>query len=141
LSDDIAGRRQRIDALDEALVRLLNERADHARAIGTLKGDAPAYSPEREAAVLKHVASVSRGPLAPEHLARIFSEVMSACRSLEQPLTISYLGPQGTFSEMALYKHFGRSVEALPCTSIDEVVRQAESGAAQYAVVPVENST
>jgi len=68
-------------------------------------------------------------------------EVMSACRGLEQSLTVSYLGPQGTFSEMALYQHFGHAVEGMPCASIDEVFRSAESGSANFAVVPVENST
>jgi chorismate mutase/prephenate dehydratase len=71
----------------------------------------------------------------------MFTEIVSACRSLEQPLAIAFLGPAGTFSEMALGKQFGASVEALPCASIDEVFRAAETGTALYAVVPVENST
>ena len=141
MSDDIARRRARIDAIDEAVVRLLDERAEHAREIGKLKGAGPAHHPEREAAVLRHVAWVAKGPLSSEGVTRIYTEIISACRALEQPLAIAFLGPQGTFSEMALYKHFGRSVQALACASIDEVFRKAESGAAQYAVVPVENST
>lgn len=141
MSDDIPKRRAQIDALDEAVVRLLNERASHARAIGRMKGDGPAYNPEREAAVHKHVAQISQGPLSAEALARIYAEIISACRSLEQQLAISYLGPPGTFSEMALYRHFGHSVAALPCASIDEVFKKAESGGAHYAIAPVENST
>jgi len=74
-------------------------------------------------------------------LLRMFGEIVSGCRSLEQPLAIAYLGPAGTFSEMALGRHFGAAVEALPCASIDEVFRRCESGAAQFAVVPAENST
>jgi chorismate mutase / prephenate dehydratase len=139
--DDISDRRSRIDALDESIVRLLNERAEHAQAIGRLKGEGPAYNPEREADVQQHVSSVSKGPLPPEALARIYAEVMSACRALEQQIAISYLGPPGTFSEMALYKHFGRSVSAVSCASIDEVFKTAEVGGAHYAIVPVENST
>jgi chorismate mutase/prephenate dehydratase len=141
MADDIPARRSQIDAIDESVVRLLNERAEHARAIGRLKGDGPAYNPEREAAVLRHVAEVSRGPLSPEALSRIYAEVVSACRALEQEIAVSYLGPPGTFSEMALYKHFGRSVAPASCASIDEVFKKAESGSATYAVVPVENST
>ena len=141
MADDIAKHRAAIDALDGEIVALLNGRAAHAAAIGKLKADGGAYRPEREAEVLRRVAGANRGPLASDALARLFTEIVSVCRALEQPLAIAYLGPQGTFSEMALGKQFGASVEALPCGSIDEVFRAAETGAAQYAVVPVENST
>ncbi len=139
--DDISRHRAEIDALDEKIVALLNERAARAAAIGKLKANGGAYRPEREAEVLRRVAAASRGPLASEALAHLFTEIISACRSLEEPLCVAYLGPQGTFSEMALAKQFGASVLAQPCGSIDEVFRAAETGAAQYAVVPVENST
>jgi chorismate mutase/prephenate dehydratase len=141
MADDISRHRAEIDALDEKIVALLNERANRAAAIGKLKANGGAYRPEREAEVQRRVAGANRGPLANEALAHLFTEIMSACRSLEEPLSVAYLGPQGTFSEMALAKQFGASVEAQPCSSIDEVFRAAETGAAQYAVVPVENST
>jgi chorismate mutase/prephenate dehydratase len=141
MTDELARRRAAIDALDAELVRLLAERAGHAREIGALKGDGPAYRPEREAEVLRRAQALNPGPLPAESIARIFTEIMSACRALEQPVAVSYLGPAGTFSEMALRKQFGGSVEGHPCASIDEVFRQAETGAVHYAVVPVENST
>ena len=141
MADDIARHRADIDALDEQIVALLNERARHAAAIGKLKGNGGVYRPEREAQVLRRVSAANGGPLANAALGRLFTEIMSACRALEEPLTVAYLGPQGTFSEMALGKQFGMSVEALPGASIDEVFRAAETGAAAYAVVPVENST
>ena len=141
MADDIAKHRAAIDALDDRIVALLNERAARAVAIGKLKTNGGAYRPEREAEILRRVAGGNRGPLPNEGLVRLFTEIVSACRSLEQPLAVAYLGPQGTFSEMALGKQFGASVGALPCNSIDEVFRAAETGGAQYAVVPVENST
>ncbi len=141
MADDIAKHRAAIDALDEKIVALLNERAAHAQAVGKLKGNGGIYRPERETQVLRRVAAANRGPLADAAVAQLFTEIMSVCRALEEPLVIAYLGPEGTFSEMALAKQFGASVEALPCASIDEVFRAAETGAAQYAVVPVENST
>lgn len=141
MADDIAKHRAEIDALDEKIAALLNARATRAAAIGKLKANGGAYRPEREAEVLRRIAGANRGPLANEALVRLFTEIISACRSLEEPLSVAYLGPQGTFSEMALAKQFGASVEAQPCGSIDEVFRAAETGAAQYAVVPVENST
>jgi chorismate mutase / prephenate dehydratase len=141
MSDDIPRHRAAIDALDAKLVALLNERAALAIAIGRLKGNGGAYRPEREAQVLRRVADANKGPLQAEALVRLYTEIISACRSLEQPLAVAYLGPQGTFSEMALGKHFGAGVAAASCASIDEVFRSAETGSAQYAVVPVENST
>lgn len=141
MADDIAKRRAEIDELDEKLVQLLNERAAHAHAIGQLKGNTDPYRPEREADILRRVTQGNPGPLPAEAIARLFTEVMSACRALEQPLSVSYLGPQGTFSEMALNKQFGSSVRGVPCMSIDEVFRSGETAATQYAIVPVENST
>ena len=81
------------------------------------------------------------GPLPRESVAVIFKEVMSACRALEQLLTIAYLGPEGTFSEAAAVKHFGHAIQGLPCASIDDVFRAVERGEAQYGVAPVENSS
>jgi len=141
MADDIAQHRAAIDALDEKIAALLNERAARAAAIGKLKADGGAYRPEREAEVLRRIALANRGPLANDALVRLFTEIISACRALEQPLAVAYLGPQGTFSEMALAKQFGTNIEAVPCGSIDDVFRAAETGTAQYAVVPVENST
>jgi chorismate mutase/prephenate dehydratase len=141
MADDIARHRADIDALDEKIVDLLSVRARHAADIGKLKGDGASYRPEREAEVLRRVIAKNRGPLSDAALGRLFTEIISACRALEEPLTVAYLGPHGTFSEMALGKQFGSSVEAQPCASIDEVFRAAETGAARYAVVPVENST
>jgi chorismate mutase/prephenate dehydratase len=137
----IAGRRAGIDRIDGELVKLLSERARLAQEIGKLKGDGPVLRPEREAAVLRRATSANPGPLPNESLGRVFAEIVSACRALEQRLHIAYLGPAGTFSEMAVGKHFGHSVDGVPLPSIDEVFREAETGATQFAVVPVENST
>jgi len=141
MADDIAKHRADIDALDQRIVDLLNARAAHAAAIGKLKANGGAYRPEREAEVLRRAADANRGPLPNSALVRLFTEIISACRALEEPLSVAYLGPQGTFSEMALAKQFGTNIETVPCASIDEVFRAAETGAAAYAVVPVENST
>ncbi len=132
--------RAAIDVLDRELLRLISERARHAQAIGALK-NGPAYRPEREAQVLRRVQAENLGPLPDAAVGRVFREVMSACLALEQKLSVAYLGPAGTYSHAAVTRHFGDSVVAEPCGSIDEVFRAAETGAAQYAVVPVENST
>jgi len=141
MSEDIDKLRGEIDQLDAELLALLQRRARLAQRIGTLKGGAPAYRPERESAILRRVAAQAGAPLAAEAATRVFREIISACRGLEEDLRVAYLGPEGTFSEQALRKHFGGAVQAGPAATIDEVFRRCESGAAQFAVVPAENST
>jgi chorismate mutase/prephenate dehydratase len=140
MSERLRAIRARIDALDERLVKLLSARARLAQRIGRLK-DGGAYRPEREAQVLRRILKANRGPLPAGALARLFSEIMSACRALEDSMTVAYLGPEGTFSQEAATKHFGGLTTMTPCASIDEVFRAVETGAAGYGVVPVENST
>ena len=133
--------RRAIDALDREILARLNARASHAQAIGEIKGGSLAYRPERETQVLQGLHAANAGPLRNEHVTGIFREVMSACRALEEPSRIAYLGPAGTFSHAAVTKHFGSFVDAVPLPTFDEVFRAVESGQADYAVVPVENST
>ncbi len=140
MTDKLKNIRGQIDALDERLVKLLSARARLAQQIGRLK-QGPVYRPEREAQVLRHVTQLNPGPLSGHALARVYTEVMAACRALEDAVTVAYLGPQGTFSQEAALKHFGGGAPAVPCASIDEVFRQVETGAVGYGVVPVENST
>jgi len=140
MSDKLQQIRKRIDALDKRLVKLLSGRARLAQSIGRLKKGV-AYRPEREAQVLRGILAENRGPLPDAALARLFTEIISACRALEDAMTVAYLGPPGTFSQEAAVKQFGGLTALAPCGSIDEVFRQVETGAAGYGVVPVENST
>jgi len=137
--------RDRIDSLDEQIQELISQRARAAQEVAHIKlaSDPQAffYRPEREAAVLTRIKARNRGPLGSEEMARLFREIMSACLALEQPLQIAFLGPEGTFTQAAALKHFGHSVTTMPMGSIPDVFREVESGACQYGVVPVENST
>ena len=140
MPDDIEKLRREIDRIDEELAELIERRAAQAKRIGDLKAGAPAYRPERESQILAKVMKKAQ-VLAPDRMAAVFREIVSACRGLEEAIRVSYLGPEGTFSEQALRKHFGAAVEALPVPSVDEAFRRCESGGAQFAVVPAENST
>ena len=145
MTDKLDTLRQKIDALDEKLQALISERASLAQEVAQVKqaqgDDAVYYRPEREAEVLREVLARNEGPLSGEDMARLFREIMSACLALEQPLQVAFLGPEGTFTQAAALKHFGGSVKTVPMTAIDEVFREVESGAVNYGVVPVENST
>jgi chorismate mutase/prephenate dehydratase len=140
MAEDIDKLRREIDRIDDELAELIEKRAAHAKRIGDLKAGAPAYRPERESQILGKVMKKAH-VLAPDRMAAAFREIISACRGLEEAIRVSYLGPEGTFSEQAVRKHFGRAVEALPVASVDEAFRRCESGGAQFAVVPAENST
>ncbi len=135
--------RTQIDALDRDLLALLNRRAGLALAVGEIKKKegSVVFRPEREAQVIDGLKSVNPGPLKNDSVAPIWREIMSACRSLETPTRVAYLGPAGTFSEQAALGYFGSSLVRVPCASIDEVFRATTAGAADFGVVPVENST
>jgi chorismate mutase/prephenate dehydratase len=141
MSEDIEKLRREIDGVDDELLGLINRRAALASRIGALKGAGSAYRPEREARILQRVQEHNPGPLAAERVAGVFRELISACRGLEEAIRVTYLGPEGTFSEQAVRRHFGAAVEALPVGSVDEAFRRCEARAAQFTVVPVENST
>lgn len=140
--------RNRIDAIDDEIAQLIASRARCAQEVADVKqaslpDDAKIlfYRPEREAQVLRRVMEKNQGPLSNEEMARLFREIMSACLALENPVKVAYLGPEGTFTQQAALKHFGHSAVVLPFPTIDDVFREVESGAVNYGVVPVENST
>lgn len=132
-----------IDAADIELLALLNRRAGLANEVGEIKRieGSTVFRPEREAQVIQRLQSVNSGPLKGANVATIWREVMSACRALEAPQRVAYLGPAGTFSEEAAVRFFGSSIEHVPCASFDEVFRAATAGSADFGVVPVENNT
>jgi chorismate mutase/prephenate dehydratase len=140
MAEDLDKLRREIDRIDDELLAALERRAGVVQKVGALKGKAPAYRPEREAQILRRVASSSQG-LSKEAKTAVFREIISACRGLEEAIRVAYLGPEGTFSEQAVRKHFGAAVQAKPAASVDDAFRSAESGATQFTVVPVENST
>jgi chorismate mutase/prephenate dehydratase len=142
---DLNAIRGSIDAIDARIHELLNERAGLAQRVGISKsanGKAvDFYRPEREAEVLRMALKRNKGPLRDEEIARLFREIMSACLAQQEPLKVAFLGPEGTFTQAAVLKHFGSSVRALPLVSIDEVFHEVQGGVADFGVVPIENSS
>src|ERR1700678_4345666 len=142
---DLGNIRDSIDAIDARIHALLNERARFAQLVGiskTATGKAvDFYRPEREAQVLQKALRRNKGPLRDEEIARLFREIMSACLAQQEPLKVAFLGPEGTFTQAAVLKHFGSSVRSLPLPAIDEVFHEVEGGVADFGVVPIENSS
>ena len=136
--------RAQIDALDAQIQTLISNRARLATAVRESKGRlahaVDYYRPEREAEVLRAVCERNEGPISDAEMLRLFREIMSVCLAQQEPLKIAYLGPEGTFTQQAVNRHFGHSVQALGVGSIDDVFHQVESTEADFGVVPVENS-
>jgi chorismate mutase / prephenate dehydratase len=141
---DLLSVRAQIDGIDHEIQSLIAERALWAHQVGKAKGKLAAavdyYRPEREAQVLRRVVDRNEGPLSDEVLVRLFREIMSACLAQQEPLKVGFLGPEGTFSQQAVYKHFGHSAKALPLATVEEVFDEVAAGHADFGVVPVENS-
>jgi len=156
--------RAQIDAIDDQLLSLMNARAHCAQQVAAAKQSSEEdvkentdesingtvgkksnkvvfYRPEREAQILRRMMAENSGPLHDEQITRIYREIISSCLSLEEKLKIAFLGPEGTFTQAAVYKHFGHSVDSRPCETIDLVFREVGTANAHYGVVPIENST
>ena len=141
MSDELSDLRIQIDAVDEELLRLFNERARLAQRVGVVKNHSVIYRPEREAVVHQRLRELNQGPLDNQSISGIFTEVISACRALEEVFRVACLGPRGTYSEEACFKHFGRQIELHFCRSIEDIFRTIQTGEASFGVIPLENST
>lgn len=138
--------RNRIDAIDEQILRLLNERAQAAIEVGEIKhafGQQDSIlKPEREAQIIRRLQNLNANQTFPDDgVHAVWAEIISACRGLERGLVVAFLGPEGSFSEQAALEFYGHAVQKLPCVSFDEVFRAVEAGRANVGMVPVENST
>lgn len=140
---DLSDLRGRIDAIDDAILRLLNERAGLASQVGELKRGQPGsfYVPSRERAIVTRLQEGNPGPFPSESLRPVFQEIFSACLALEKGLRIAFLGPEGTFTHQAMKHQFGLSAHGIPAPTIAAVFDEVEKGRAEFGVVPIENST
>ena len=133
------------DAIDEQILQLINQRATYAIDVAKTKiaqgEQGTFYRTDRESLVLRRIMELNQGPLPDLTAVRFFRELMSACLALEKPMDIAFLGPEGTFTQQAVFKHFGHAVKTIPVTTINEIFSAVESDKCQFGVVPVENST
>ncbi len=134
--------RDSITKLDEQLVQLLNERASLVVKVGDLKREQglPTYAPHREAQVLDRVLGLSKGPLPQRTLEAMYRELMSGSFTLQQPVRVGYLGPEGSYSHMATIKHFGSSVSMENLHDITSVFSEVARQHVDFGMAPVENT-
>ncbi|MFH1061202.1 MAG: prephenate dehydratase [Pseudomonadota bacterium] len=140
---EILQQREYIDQIDRQIMELINQRALHALAIGRCKEATgrPEFSPERESLLLRKLIAGNRGPISDSGLKQIYAEIVSACRAVQRPLRVAFLGPEATFSHQAARQHFGSSCDFAPLATIVDVFEEVSRGHAQVGVVPVENSS
>ncbi|MCE9619079.1 MAG: prephenate dehydratase [Planctomycetes bacterium] len=138
----LQGLRERIDSLDDQLLKLLQERARIVIEVGNAKRaeGVAIYSPHREKEVLDRLLARRDGPLPPRTIEAIWRELMSGSFGLELPLRVGFLGPKGTFSHIATLRHFGSSVELAELESIESVFEEVERGRCHHGLVPYENA-
>ncbi len=141
-SEDLRKLRKRIDDLDSEILSLLNKRAEIVLGIGEHKKEnfVGVYDPKREKEIEKKLRELNTGPLSDDSILGVYREIISACRALQYPLRVSYLGPEGSFSYQAAYNEFGGSAELVPAGSFEEIFEEVETGRSSLGVVPVENS-
>jgi chorismate mutase/prephenate dehydratase len=134
--------RKRIDELDDAILKALDERARVVADVGQAKREAnlPTYDPDRERLILDRLAARA-GRFPPDAIRAVYREVMSACLALQEPLKIAYMGPEGTFSHAAARSFFGLAATYTETTTIEGVFDAVARREAQHGVVPIENSS
>jgi chorismate mutase/prephenate dehydratase len=132
-----------IDRTDDELLRLLNQRATQMAELAELtdRMQIPLYVPSREREIIDRLTSANAGPFPTEAIRVVFQEIFSACLTVDKKMRVAYLGPEGTFSHMAVKRQFGMSVRATPIGTIPGVFEAVERGNADIGVVPVENTT
>lgn len=140
---DLNALRREIDAVDQELLERLNRRVELAQKVGhyKLERGLEVYVPSREEEVFGKLTANNKGPLPAPSLRSIYREIISAAISLEKPLKVAYLGPEGTYTHQAALKNFGSSIPFAPMRTVPDVFAAVLGLDADYGVVPVENST
>lgn len=141
---DLKDYRKQIDQVDDQILELLHRRAEIAKKVGDFKAKArteSVYVPHREKEILTRLKARNRDRFPLDALETIYNEIISACRSLEKPLRVAYLGPVGSFGHAASLRHFGASADFIPKTPQTDIFIEVEARRADYGVVAIENST
>ena len=137
--EELRAIRRKIDETDIKIIKLLNQRASLAKQTAQFKAQT-VYDPKREKEVIKKISINNHGPLKEPDLENIYSEILSTCREIQSPKTISYLGPIGSHTQEAADKKFGLNSRKIHSKTIKDVFLSVEQGESDFGIVPLENS-
>ncbi len=143
LPKNLNDNRKEIDQIDQKLLNLIHERSKLVINAGKIKkksGDKTFYRPDRESSLIKTLQKKNKSSIPSENIKFIFKEIISACFTLEKKIKVYYLGPKGTFSEIATTMHFGNSVEKLETENIRDIFKEVSKDKNSYGMLPFENS-
>lgn len=131
--------RKRIDRIDSEILKLLGNRMEIAVRTRKMKGEVS--DPAREGEVLAAVRNHSKGLIAPEFSGRVFREILSESKRLQQQpfQLVGFQGEHGAYSEMAVRKWDTKAVP-IPCAEFSDVFEGVQNGSLDLGIVPVENS-
>ncbi|MFQ6041168.1 MAG: prephenate dehydratase [Candidatus Poribacteria bacterium] len=140
--NDIEKLRKKIDEIDAEILNLLNQRTELALQIGNVKSqhNDNVYVPHREKSIIERLKSLNAGRFPNDALEATFREILSGCRLLQKPISVAYLGPEGSFGHAVSIKHFGSSTNYIPIQPQTDIFIEVEAGRADYGVVAIENS-
>ena len=135
--------RDQINEIDDQLLHLLQKRAEISKQVGAVKaetGAANVYVPHRHKQIIERLKAQNQGTFPEDALEAIWTEILSASRSLQESERVAFLGPVGSFGHLAALCHFGASTELIPVRPQVDIFTEVESGRADYGVVAIENS-
>ncbi len=152
--------RGQIDAIDDELLRLLNERAAIALLVGAAKTEVETSlcDPRREQEVVGRLVSANAGPLGGQGVANIFQRIIDESLHLQQTMyarephktatinkiasksRVAILGEPGTFSEEAALGVLDEGCQTVSCPTFEQLFAAIDDGVADLILTPLENS-
>ncbi|WP_162286018.1 bifunctional chorismate mutase/prephenate dehydratase [Pantoea stewartii] len=152
--------REKISAVDEKLLTLLAERRLLAVEVAEAKlaTHRPVRDIERERALIEHLIVLGKKhQLDAHYITRLFQLVIEDSVLTQQALLqknlnhphaqaarIAFLGPKGSYSHLAARQYAARHFDSMVecgCLKFHDIIKQVENNAADYAVLPIENTS
>ena len=138
--------RNKLDNIDNTLLKLINERMEIVHQVGALKAvsGGAIYRPEREKTIIDRLEKINKetnGSLNRSAIEALFLEIFAISRNIELPENVAYLGPEGSFTHQAAEGRFGAMSSYVSINSIKGIFREVDTKKAKFGVVPIENSS
>jgi chorismate mutase/prephenate dehydratase len=143
-TENIDNLREKIDVIDDQLWDLINQRAQVAQMLGRLKQNSarPVTDKVRESQILEEITHKNKEGILNEHsIKAIFTEIIAACRAIQLPKKVGFLGPIGTFSHSAAISCFGKHALLRPYDNLSHAFQDTEENILDCLLAPLENSS